>query len=141
MKKVFFIGLLFHSVLSLGQTISGQTYLQKTIMGVQKGFGLRIQNDLGWGLGAIHQSNLESSKEGLNETYPFYGLELIAPMTKCGNMQFFLSPKIGFVNKFFFIIIPEVETEVKISNRISAAVIAGIRAREASTGLKILVHL
>ena len=141
MKKMCFIGLLFHSLLSVGQTISGQAYLQKTVMGLQKGFGLRVQNDLGWGVGALHQSNLESTKEGLNEKYPFYGMEFIAPLTKCGNMQFLLTPKIGFVNKYFFIIIPEVETKIGISNRISAAITAGIRAREASTGLKLLFHL
>ncbi len=140
MKKLLTLILVFQSLLCTSQVITGQAYIQQTVMGAQKGFGLRIQNNAGWGLGMIHQSNLKSTQEGLDQKYPFYGLELVAPLAKCGNMQFFLTPKAGFVNEYFFILIPEVETELRISENFSAAITAGIRAREASTGLKVLLH-
>ncbi len=123
------------------QTITGQAYVQQTVMGIQKGFSLRIQNKAGWGIGMIHQSGLKSTQEEPNEKYPFHGLELIVPLTKSGKMQLFFAPKIGYVNNYFFVLIPEVETELKISERISVSITAGIRAREASTGFKILLHL
>lgn len=143
MKKLLTILILTVTVQLSGsaQTLSGQAYLQNTIMGLQKGIGLRIQTDKGLGLGMVYQSNLNRKSEGLNEDYAFYGIETIIPLTKCGNMRFFLTPKAGFVSEDFFVLIPEVETEIKITNTFSAAIIAGIRARESATGIKLLVHL
>ena len=126
---------------SSAQTLSGQAYFQNTVMGLQKGYGLRVQTNKGLGIGLVHQSNLKSTMEGADEKYPFYGIETVIPLTKCGNMRFFLTPKAGFVNEDFFVLIPEVETEIRITNRFSAAITAGIRARESSTGIKVLVHL
>lgn len=123
------------------QSLTGQAFLQQTVMGTQKGFGLRIQNQKGWGLGLIHQSTLKSSKESLGERYPFYGIEAVVPLTKCGNMRFFFTPKTGIVNEQFFILIPEVETEIKITDTFSAGITAGIRARQSATGIKLLIHL
>lgn len=143
MKKLFIIAIIFFGAKFSGsaQTLTGQTYLQNTVMGLQKGIGLRVQTNKGLGLGMVYQSNLYSNGERLNENYAFYGIEMIIPLTKCGNMRFFLTPKAGFVNEDFFVLIPEVETEIKITNRFSAAITAGIRARESSTGIKLLVHL
>jgi len=143
MKKPLAIFILMIAAQFTGsvQTLSGQAYLQNTVMGVQKGFGLRMQTNKGLGIGLVHQSNLKSTMEGVDEKYPFYGIEAIVPLTKCGNMQFFLTPKAGFVNEDFFVLIPEVETEIKITERFSAAITAGIRARESATGIKLLVHL
>ncbi|WP_424963646.1 hypothetical protein [Ekhidna sp.] len=143
MKKllIIFVLLVGASFSGFAQTLTGQTYLQNTVMGLQKGFGLRIQTNKGLGVGLVHQSNLRSTKEGLNEKYPFYGIETVVPLTKCGNMRFFLTPKAGFVNEDFFVLIPEVETEIKITDTFSAAITAGIRARESATGIKLLIHL
>lgn len=143
MKKLLIICTLIlgASLTGSAQTLTGQAYLQNTVMGLQKGFGLRVQTNKGLGIGLVHQLNLKSTKEGVDEKYPFYGIETIVPLTKCGNMRFFLTPKAGFVNEDFFVLIPEVETEIKITERFSAAITAGIRARESSTGIKLLVHL
>jgi hypothetical protein len=143
MKKLLTILILTVTVQLSGsaQTLSGQAYLQNTIMGLQKGIGLRIQTNKGLGLGMVFQSNLNSKREGLNEDYAFYGIETIIPLTKCGNMRFFLTPKTGFVSEDFFVLIPEVETEIRITKTFSAAITAGIRARESATGIKLLVHL
>ncbi len=143
MKKLLILSILLIGATfsSSAQTLSGQAYLQNTVMGLQKGFGLRIQTNKGLGIGLVHQSNLKSTKEGLDEKYPFYGIETMIPLTKCGNMRFFFTPKAGFVNEDFFVLIPEVETEIKITERFSAAITAGIRARESSTGVKLLIHL
>ncbi|MEP1114876.1 hypothetical protein [Ekhidna sp.] len=143
MKKLLTIIILlgtlqFHSK---AQVLTGQAYLQQTVMGLQNGYGLRVQTNKGLGLGFVYQSNLKSTTEGLDEKYPFYGMELMLPLTKCGNMKFFFTPKAGFTNEQFFVLIPEVETEIKINDTFSAAITAGIRARESATGIKLLVHL
>lgn len=143
MKKLLILLFLIFCLKLCGnaQVFTGQTYLQNTVMGLQKGFGVRIQTNKGLGIGLVHQSNLSSTMEGINEKYPFYGIETIVPLTKCGNMRFFFTPKAGFVNEDFFVIIPEVETEIKLTDTFSAAITAGIRARESAVGAKVLIHL
>ncbi|WP_425390703.1 hypothetical protein [Ekhidna sp.] len=143
MKKLIIISVLLIGAKfsATAQTLTGNAFLQNTVMGLQKGFGLRAQTEKGLGLGMIFQSNLKSTKEGLDEKYPFYGVETVIPVTKCGNMRLFLTPKAGFVNEDYFILIPEVETEIRITDMFSAAITAGIRARESATGVKLLVHL
>ncbi|MEQ9468295.1 MAG: hypothetical protein RLN88_12855 [Ekhidna sp.] len=143
MKKLFVL-MFLTTILKFccnAQVLTGEAYVQNTVMGLQKGYGLRIQTNKGLGIGLVHQSNLNVKGESLDEKYPFYGIETIVPLTRCGNMRLFFTPKAGFVNEHFFVIIPEVETEIRISDTFSTALTAGIRARESAVGVKLMVHL
>ena len=142
MKKYFIaLILLFGSTFMFGQNISGQAFVEQTVMGFQKGYGLRFQTAKGLGVGILFQSNGKLSNESSGSNYPFYGIETIVPLAKCNNMRFFLSPKLGFVNKNFLVLIPQVETEIKLTKNLSLGVTAGLRARESSTGAKVIIHL
>ena len=143
MKKYITITLLFFASLSIAiaQKISTQTFVQQTVMGLQKGYGLRAQTNKGWGVGVLFQSNGKLSLENSEGNYPFIGLETLIPLTKCGNVSFFLTPKVGFVNTNYFVIIPEVETSIKINKRFSTAITAGMRSRESSVGAKLIINL
>lgn len=123
------------------QRVSAQSFIQQTVMGLQKGYGMRVQANSGWGVGILFQSNGKLSLENGKGNYPFYGVEALIPLTKCGNIKLFFSPKIGFANTNFLVIIPEVETEIEISSRFSAGITAGMRSRESSAGLKLIINL
>ncbi len=124
-----------------GQTITGQVFIQQTVMGVQKGYGFRYHIKDKFGIGALFQSNGKLSIEDENGNYPFYGIETIVPIVRCSTLKVSLAPKAGFVNQNFFVLIPEVETEIRVSKMISAGIITGIRARKSSSGIKLIVHL
>ncbi len=142
MKKYLLILTIVSGVLpSLGQTFSGQMFVQQTVMGLQKGYGLRYQAYEGLGIGILFQSNGKISSDPTGNPFPFYGMEAIIPLAKYDNLSFFLTPKVGFVNKYFFVLIPEAETAIKIFKDLSVGITAGIRARQSSAGAKVILHL
>ncbi|MEP1094103.1 MAG: hypothetical protein ABJG78_03285 [Cyclobacteriaceae bacterium] len=142
MKQYLIISiLLVGSHLTVAQTISGQAFAEQTVMGFQKGYGLRYQTSKGLGIGVLFQSNGKLSMETADGNYPFYGIETILPITSCNNMRFFISPKIGFVNQDFLVLIPQVETEIKVTNSLSVGITTGLRARQSSAGGKVILHL
>ncbi|MEM9337770.1 MAG: hypothetical protein AAGA66_03520 [Bacteroidota bacterium] len=142
MKKYSLLLIIFAlAKISLAQQLTGQVFLQQTILGKQNGYGVRYQNEKGLGVGIVYQSNLNASREFVQGNYPFYGIETVIPITKCNNMRLFLTPKVGFVNHLFFVVIPEVETNIKISDRFSSGITAGLRARQSAIGIKIIMKI
>lgn len=125
---------------AIAQRFSAQALVQKTIMGVQTGYGLRWQAHSDWGAGVLLQSVGKPSLEAQNGNYPFYGIEALVPLASCGKMSFLLSPKAGFVNENYFLLIPEVETTILLHKVVSIAFTAGLRARESAIGSKVLIH-
>lgn len=142
MKKCLII---YMTVLGLNsssaQTTSIQAFAQQTVMGFQKGYGLRYQTARGLGIGILFQSNGKLSAESVGNNYPFYGTEAIIPLAKCTTIQFLFTPKVGFVNRNFLVFIPEVETEINVNKLLSIGITTGIRARKSSAGVKAILHL
>jgi hypothetical protein len=142
MKKLLIFSLLLGALVNGSQAqqgISGQVFVQQTVMGVQKGYGLRYTaNRLG--VGVVYQSSEQISFESSIDNYPFYGVEGLVKLRDCGDINVLFAPKIGMVNQQFLVIIPEVETQVSINRFITLGLGAGIRARQASTSFKLLIH-
>ncbi|MEM9895363.1 MAG: hypothetical protein AAF789_03260 [Bacteroidota bacterium] len=123
------------------QKVTIQSYVQHTVMGIQKGFGIRSKLKKGFEVGVAHQANMFSRSELLNQRYPFTGAEVLVPISQGARMQLYFNTKTGFVNKHFFAVLPEVESRVKIARRIHLGFGAGIRAGQASSSFKILLDL
>jgi len=140
MRGLTFIGLLLVLISAHAQRLTTQTYFQQTVMGVQQGFGLRYE----WkkvGVGGVFQQTMNAASETLSATrYPFYGVEAFVKLADCGNVSFALTPKAGFVDERFFVIIPEVETSISVNKFIDVAIGTGLRARQASASFKVLVQ-
>lgn len=120
------------------QQMTAQTYIQQTVMGVQKGFGLRTHQK-GWGVGVVFQSTQFGVSEAGTGNYPMIAVEGIIPIASSGKLSFSLTPKVGVVNEQFIAFIPEVETTMRLTNWVYLGVGTGIRAREAATSLKIII--
>lgn len=142
MKKIALLTMTLVAVLGTvsGQTISSQIFLEQTVMGLQKGYGIRYQTAKGLGVGVVFQSNGKLTTELGGDSYPFYGIETVIPITKCGNIRFSFSPKIGFVSENYVVAIPQVETEIKVTNFLAVGITTGIRGGEPSAGTKMLIH-
>ena len=121
-----------------GQQMTAHTYVQQTVMGVQKGFGLRTQQ-AGWGIGMVFQSTQTGSVETGTDNYPMFAVEGIFPIAASGKLSFSLAPKVGIVNEQFLVFIPEVETNIRVANWVYLGIGAGIRAREAATSIKLIL--
>lgn len=143
MKKSITLFFLIFSCITLlsGQETQLQTYYTNTVIGHQYGYGFRYMNSKAYGMGIFYQSTINWDQSEGRSSYPFWGLELILPLKKCGGLQFSLTPKIGYVNNQFLVFVPEVETTLRIKKWISVGVITGIRARKASNGIKLSIHI
>ncbi|NQZ75848.1 MAG: hypothetical protein HRT61_07005 [Ekhidna sp.] len=143
MKRLIAFGLLLctFGMFIHGQELQLQSFYSKTVMGLQQGYGVRFVNDKALGVGFIYQRTVKRQVIKGGSLYPFWGVELAIPIKRCGDLRFTFLPKLGLVSNQFLVVIPEVETSFKLNRWLSAGLITGIRAREASNGLKLTIHI
>lgn len=114
---------------------------QQTVMGLQSGYQVAAKTDSGFGLGVFIQSTHHFSLESSSVNYPFYGADLIAPITSHGDLQLLVHLKSGLVNNRFWIIAPEVETRWTLSEIFSVGLTAAVRSRQAAVGGKLTARV
>lgn len=139
-QVLFTIAFLSLGLVSQAQ-VSTQVFYQTSAIGIQVGGAFHWEIKNGYAIGAHYQKSTRSVYEAYYEDYTFYGASLQVPLKQCGDLSFKLTPKIGFVNKFFLILIPEVTTELAISRRLSTLVSTGIRARQPSLSLGLKLRM
>jgi hypothetical protein len=124
---------------TIGQGINIQGSIQHRVLGIQKGFGVRYQQNH-WGLGVVYSSTNKVSTESAVNNHEFVGVEAVIPIKTFGPLSFSFVPKAGLVNRYFLIAIPEIEANVRINKIFSLALAAGVRARKPSATLKLNIH-
>lgn len=139
LPSFFYLLLLLVAILSSrGQEIGVRSFVQQTVMGTQEGYAVSI--DFGRiGVGAVMQSNSELLGESEDRKYPFVGVEVRFPLNVSDKLTLYASPKFGMVDQQFFVMIPEVQTEMRLNRIVTLVLGTGIRARQAavSAGIKI----
>ena len=133
------IGLLGLSNQALSQTIEVESMVQKTVMGIQSGYEVAFRTKKGFGAGTFYQSTHHLSFEATTSNYPFYGLDLSAPITSCAGAQVLAHIKAGVVNQRYFTINPEIETRIPLTKFAQVGVSAGLRSRQAVVSAKIIL--
>ncbi|MEM8939865.1 MAG: hypothetical protein AAGC64_11010 [Bacteroidota bacterium] len=140
MKRILISGsMVFFSVGIVAQGLSMEAFIQKSLIGLQKGYGLYYLNKKGWGLGIIFQSTDGTSMERKANNYPLLAIEGRIPIQSCERLRLQFAPRLGFVNHDFFVFIPEFQTEYELTKTIGIGLGAGIRVREASMSYKIFI--
>ena len=129
--------LLASTTFLMSQELSIETFVQKSVLGAQKGYGLYYLNSSGWGLGTVFQSSNGVNAETSGTNYPFYGVEARVPIQNCNRLRLQFASKIGFVNKDFLVILPEIQTEYLVTKNLGLGIGAGIRVREAAISFKV----
>lgn len=131
--------LLAFSVSARSQGLEITSRAQQTIMGMQTGHGIEYRSSKGFGVGGFYQSTNYMSFEQSVTNYPFYGLDLSAPLVKCGNVQVLAHVMTGMVNQKFLIVTPEVETRMTITGFLKLGVGAGYRSRQAAVSARLII--
>jgi hypothetical protein len=130
---------LYATSYSNAQAISAEVYVQHSVIGLQKGLAAKYTTQKGYGLGAFHQSSDNFSFETEGSNYPFSGIEVEVPFTRCGRLQLTGSIKGGFVNGKYLILTPEINTKVYFGRFIALGLGAGYRAGQTALALKLIV--
>jgi hypothetical protein len=123
------------------QGVQSSLSIQKTVLGLQKGFELGYVNRQGWGLITFHQSALNTQNEKLGSSYNFNGLMFQAPIKQCADISINGQLKLGMVNKNFFIIIPQLEFQLKVFNKLSLGFNSSYRMNQAAIGTRLIIDL
>ena len=128
------------SIRSKGQGVEISSKVQQTVMGLQTGHSLEFRTADGYGIGSFYQSTNYMSFEQSATNYPFYGLSLSAPLTRCGNVQVLGQLLTGVVNQKFLIATPEIETRIVLTKFIQLGIGAGYRSRQAAVSARLIIN-
>lgn len=122
------------------QNLEFSTMAQQTVMGLQKGYAVAFRTKSGWGVGSFFQSTNHLSFEQSADNYPFYGVDISAPLKTCGDLQLLAHVKTGLVNQDFLIATPELETRYKINPFLKIAIGAGYRSQQAAISATLILN-
>lgn len=130
---------LYFNLQANAQSVAGEAYVQKSIIGIQKGYEFKFVGKKGFGYGVFHQSTDVTSFEAKGNNYPFTGIELEVPIKRCGNLQVSGSLKGGFVNEHFLVVTPEITTKMNFGKFLAVGLGTGYRAGQSSVALKVIL--
>jgi N-acetylneuraminic acid mutarotase len=143
MKKLLTIlfEVLFFVVAANAQRVSLVPTVEKTVAGNQYGALLMFQTKKLWSVGGFYQASLTRTGEGVQTSNPFYGISVNAPLVRAGKMNLYANGRFGVVNQNFLVIVPGLETEVRVSRWISVSALMSMRMSYPSAAARISIKL
>jgi hypothetical protein len=141
MKKILLILFCTQSIIGSAQDIVISAGAEKTVSGNQYGGSMMYETKKFWGAGVFGQTGVShSGSENLLKDL-FYGVVLQAPIAKCERISFVAIIRNGFVNEKYFVVVPSVETRIKITPKAGAAIGAGLRSGYPSLSVKLFIRI
>ena len=122
------------------QHLSVSVFGQSSELGLQRGYTLAYETD-NWGIGFAFQSSGTLSLETANSNHPFIGITLAKKLYSASKMRLLLSPKLGFINRKFLVLIPEIQSEVYLMKNVKVGLGPAIRARKPAASLAITYQI
>ena len=143
MKKIILLALevTFFVVVANAQHISIMPTVEKTVAGNQYGTLLVLQTKKLWSIGGFYQASFTRTAEGVQATNPFYGVSISAPLVRSGKLNLFANGRVGVVNHDFLVVVPGLETEVRITRLISVSALMSVRMSYPSAAARIAIKI
>jgi hypothetical protein len=142
MKKVLLIGLLILSYKSLpAQELLFCPLMEKTISENEFGAAITYRSKRLFGIGGFYQGSIDRNSEKLKVQDPFYGAVVSIAMLKCDRLNFHANTRIGFVNKNFLVVVPGVETEIRLFKAVGLGIGISIRRGFVAVNTSIKIKL
>lgn len=117
---------------------------EKSVGGIHHISALNVESKGKWGVGVFYQAKVDwnySEEDSNLFRDPYYGITLQAPLAKCEKMSFFVTLRGGLVNKDFVLVVPSLETRIKLFSRFDAVFGMGYRYNYPTASIKVLVNL
>lgn len=143
MKTILIIVLSIGYLSASAQQIVLQAGAEKTVAGNQVGTMASIESKKLWAVGVFYQVGVgqhvqERSSQILS---PFYGVVFQAPIARSEKLAFVGTLRTGFVDGKFFVVVPAVETRLRLSARIGVSIGTGMRMGHPSMTGKLFVKI
>jgi hypothetical protein len=126
---------------SLSQRMMLTPGVEKTVSEYQYGATLLLQTNKKWGLGGFYQTGISKEEEGTVKKNPFYGAVLYAPLSKTDKINFYATLRCGVVNENFVVIVPGLETQLRLFKNFQAGFGMGYRMGYPSVSCKIYTSI
>lgn len=123
------------------QSVSIAVNAEKTVSGVQYGPALSFQTNSSWRVGVFYQSVMSVRPERGEVKSDFYGISAAAPMKKCDGFVFYVTIRAGLSNDQFFVLVPGIETEIRLTPRTSVAFGTSIRMQHTAASGKLMFRI
>lgn len=123
------------------QSLSASVIAEENVMGFQSGAEVTLESKNQFGIGVFHQSSEIASFESKGNNYPFSGITMQAPLTKCGPIRLLGRVKAGWVNNQFLIVVPQLETQLILTKFLNLGLNMGYRAGYAAIGSRLTLSI
>lgn len=143
MKKIILLVLefTFFVVVANAQRLSLVPTVEKTVAGNQYGTLLVFQTKRLWSMGGFYQASFARNGEGVLSSNPFYGVSLSAPLVRSGKVNMLANGRVGVVNEAFLVVVPGLETEVRINRFISVSSLMSVRMSYPSAAIRVAIKI
>ena len=135
--SILMSGIIFSTHSANGQMFNTGIGAEKTIAGIQYSSSMLYRTGREWGWGIFFQSGLSGKTAKMEVTDQFYGIQLSAPIVKSSGILFFFDIRSGFVNRDFLVIVPGIETVIRLNERTRISFGSCIRMQHLAASAKV----
>ncbi len=133
---------LFMMYRSNAQSFQGSTFLEKNVSGLAQGYELVRTNASGWALGGFYENLLQqTASERAAGTYERYGVILQGPLVRCQKLGLYAQVKSALVKNKFLVIMPSLETQIRLHQYFILGFRSGLRYGHPSAGIKLILSI
>jgi len=133
--------MLFFVIVANAQHVLLVPTIEKAVGGNQYGSQLLFEVKNQWSFGGFYQTSLRLNPDGEQTLNEFYGVAINAPLVKSDKINFYFNVRGGVVNQHFLVVVPGLETKLKISRRLGVSTLMSVRMTYPSASLKIYITL
>jgi hypothetical protein len=141
MKKTLVILFSTISTFVSAQDIVISAGAEKTVAGTQYGATMMYETKKVWGAGPFYQTSFARDNGEKKLKNPFYGIAIQAPLARSERISLIAAIRTGLINEKFLVVVPSLETRIKMTSKAGVSVGAGLRSGFPSIAAKLFVRL
>lgn len=142
MKLTLILLILIPAINGQAQSFTVSAGLEKTVANTESQLMLGYQTKKQWVMGTFYQHNFSQfTNEGSTGHYSWYGVFVGLPLAKSEKLSFHALLRTGLMERQFVVIVPSLETNIKVSNRLAVCVASSLRKGHPAFSIKTQIHL
>lgn len=140
--KILVVILLSFSATIQAQTLVLSTGIEKTVADTESQFMMGYQSKKQWAIGTFYQNSLNNfTNENNREQSYWYGAFTTLSIAKSEKVSFYAMVRGGLMNEQFVVLVPSLETKIKISKWLAVGVASSYRQGYPAFSIKTQISL
>ncbi len=140
--KILIVILFSFSATIQAQTLVLSTGIEKTVADTESQLMMGYQSKKQWAIGTFYQNSLNKFINENNRDQSFwYGAFTTLSIAKSDKISFYAMARIGLIDEQFIVVVPSLETKIKISKCFSVGVASSYRQGYPAFSIKTQISL